>query len=148
MSLAIEAAFKAISVKLGQAAGNFGTQIYRELAAAEATYPYAVMSWAGGGDDNVRKAKKTANILIQVKVMSINPSQSYTGAQTVDTALDDAGYQDTEPTASALDVAAQVYGWRICTVTAEDTVVLVEPFENTKRLYHTGKVYRLIMEES
>lgn len=148
MSIALEAAFVATRAALLAEAGNFGDRVFREMAEAGTDYPYVVVSWAGGGDDNVRKGKKTANVLIQVKCLSMDGQASATGAAQIDTALDDRGYQDTYPTASTPDTAAQALGWRICTITAEDTVFLVEPFENVKRLYHTGKVYRFIMEES
>jgi hypothetical protein len=148
MSVALDALQTALVTALKAAAGVFETRVYKDIGGSDATYPYVVYNFAGGGDDNVRKGKKTANILIQVKCVSDDSLQSLTGASQIDTALDDGGYQDSATETSALDTAAQTLGWRICTVTAEDLVTLTELFANADPNYHDGKIYRFIMEES
>lgn len=147
MSVALDALQTALVSGLLAAAGVFETRVFKDIAPSDTTYPYIVYNYAGGGDDNARKGKKTANILMQVKCVSDDSLQSLTGASQIDTALDDKGYQDTEPTASTLDTAAQALGWRICTVTAQDLMTLTELFANADPLYHDGKIYRFIMEE-
>lgn len=141
-TIALAALYQAVRHALINANGEFGDRVYLAIAPAGAAYPYVVYNWTGGGDDNARAVKKTANILLQVKCVDEDSLAAMAGAARIDATLDDAGEQDQQP---RLD--ASYHGWVITTSQAEGDVALVDQFAAVVPQYHFGKVFRFIMEE-
>lgn len=139
--IAARALFVATVTALNNPGHVWGNRVYLRMAPAGAALPYCVITPTGGGDDNARAGKKTANIVLQVTCWGEDSEECFTGAAQIDGALDDQGEQEGNTVTAALN------GWHITTITAVGDVFNQEMFADARPLYQIGKEYRFIMEE-
>lgn len=146
---ALQAAYGALYIKL-RSATIAGLKVYPDIADDEATYPYLVYFWAGGGESN-RLRKHDANLVIGVKCVSNDLHQAFTGASEIVTLLNNQGIQDIVPATGAY-VSNPLNGgsnWKIKTSTQEEAFHFTELIDNTSEtVYHDGAYYRFNMEAS
>src|SRR5687767_9893336 len=117
---ALQAAYSAIYAKL-QGATVAGTRVYPDMADDEATFPYIVYFWAGGGESNQRRIHD-ANLTIAVKCVSKSVHTTFTGSAQISNLLNNQGTQDIVPATGAY-VTNPLNGganWDIKTSTQED----------------------------
>jgi hypothetical protein len=129
------------------ASQQFGERVYWGAAPQDCPYPYAVYFSTGGGDDNARAVKKSADITLQITCFSQDDDEASVGAAILDDIFDDRGEFDvtTRPMVAALDATG--HGWHICTVMAVGDISTIERYENTLPIYQLGKEYQFILEE-
>lgn len=144
---ALQAAYNAIYTRLHNAT-LAGVKAYPDIADDEADYPYIVYFWSGGGERNSNR-KRDANLVIGVKVVTLDLHQAFTGAGQVADLLNDQGTQDVVAATGAY-VSDPLNGganWHITTSTQEDVFHFTELIEqDNETVYHNGAYYRFIME--
>jgi hypothetical protein len=109
------------------------TAIYYQQAKDAQDYPYIVWSIQGGGDENQTK-NRTKNIVYYVRVYSgVSAAQAGSIDAQVDTALH----------LNPLNVS----GWTNIWLAREQDIELVETEASGRKIYTSGGLYRLILDD-
>jgi len=143
--IAPRALYRAIGDKLTALSANFEDRVYARFHPFSANieeqiFPYVVMVFVGGGDQDVTRTKD-AELSMQVVCYSDNAEEAEAGALSIDNALDGYGTQESSAV-NWLDGQT----WVITSVTAGRTISTTQQFENAKVVFMDGKTYRVTME--
>ncbi|MCZ2097237.1 MAG: hypothetical protein LC121_13455 [Anaerolineae bacterium] len=141
--MAIAALFDAVRIRLTAPGQMWAGRAYPNLAGADATYPYVVYFWSGGGERNRQKGRD-AEIVLTIKAVSDKLPEAFDAAAAVDDLLNDHGAQD----ADAQLTTGAGSEWAVLTATAEETIAYQEMKAGAQPIYHAGARYRFVMEAS
>ena len=135
-----QAVYKAIQDATDTGSEIWGGEVYSDLVVPGGEYPYLLFNWIGGGQDNERAGKRSAELLVGIKVVSDQYSQVEAGAQRLTVLFDDQGRSEDNTVPGTDD-------WYIQTITQELPIYSAAPAGDTDTRWQEGHQFRFVMEE-
>ena len=115
----------------------YGNRVYAELAPANTTMPYVVMSIVSAISNTLTQREDRVEILIQIKCISNTIADAITGALDIDERVNQQGSQNYNGGALVGDST-----WGITTIFPDIEIKLTEYVDNKPTVHHVGKQYR------
>ncbi len=138
-STARQAAFEAFQTAADTGSEIWGDEVYADLAEPDAEYPFLLIWRIGGGQDNNKPGKRSAELLMGTAVVSDQQAHVVVGSQRLTALFDDQGRLG-DNTVSGTD------DWHIHTITQELPIYSAAK-ANTKTIWQEGHQFRLVMQE-
>ena len=138
--IAIEALLRTMKDHLPQIP-LFEERVFYDQAPQGTAYPYCVFVPVSGGGENQRAGKDTADIVLQVTCFAEDVLIALQGVDMINKMLKNQGEQEQG------GISAVNHGWKITTITPQNSIFTTEIYEGVKPIYQHGKEYRFIMEE-
>ena len=136
--VALAALYRAVKARLTENSGElWGAKVFPDLAPSGTQKPYVVYAWMGGGEINAR-VQQDAEIVLQVKLVTDQLAQAFSGAGRISTLFNDADYSS----AAALNAGSE---WAVLNVKQETIVHMIETVDG-RQIYHAGHRFRFRME--
>lgn len=133
----LDALLKTVRARLADDTEPWGQQVAVAIPGASWAYPYATITYSGGGESNWTKTPD-ADIVLNIKAVSDDLGEALQCKARFATLLNDEGSQD----AGALDALNGGDTWDITTVTKEQAISMTERPSKTEVIYHEGARFR------
>ncbi len=134
-----QAAYEAFQGATDTGSEIWGGEVYADLAEPNAEYPFLLIWRIGGGQDNDKPGKRSAELLMGAAVVSNKQAHVVAGSQRLTALFDDQGDQEDNTVPGTSD-------WYIHTITQELPIYNAAK-ANTQTIWQEGHQFRLIMEE-